>query len=264
MMELMKAFAAGTFSPSGNIYILTTSGLSPLGRGDKVKQTYAFNADQFLITDDRKHNKSTYMARFMVDNIKKIDAGEFLSQFVYFEAVTLHLLALKESQSIEQYFRLQQPIVSVSLYERVKLLANHYAKESHRKNIKKINDLLELRNQVAHTLKPSFIKYNNTHYENDDSVFVDKIKTIMWDSMGALVQEYIEAQSDLATWIDEIDANTPEYVEVKNAMNEVVMSFGAHPNNPPKRNAASLADLIDGKVNRDGSPRDKSKEVSDE
>lgn len=229
MIKLVKAFAAGTFNPDGNIYVFTTGGLQPLGMGENERQTYTFNADQFLVQDDRKHNRSTWMSRFMVSNIKKIDSGEFLAQFVYFEAVTLHLLALKEAQDFEQYFRLQQSMAGVSLYERIKLLVNHYISDAQsKKDIKKLTSILEIRNQVAHVLKPSFIKYDNNYSANDDQTFVSKITAIMWDAMGALVKEYEQEQNKIATWINEIDANTPEYVELKNAAGQVIASIGNH------------------------------------
>lgn len=225
----MKAFAAGTFNPDGNIYIFTTSGLQPFGLGDKEKQTYVFNADQFLVQDGCKHSRSTWMSRFIIDNIKKIDSGEFLAQFVYFEAVTLHLLSLKEAQNIEQYFRLQQSMGGVSLYERIKLLINHYiVDDQSKRDLKKLLNILEIRNQVAHVLKPSFIKFESIYSANDDPALVNKITSIMWSAMGTLVNEYEQEQNKMSDWINKINANTPDYVEIKNAAGQVIASIGDH------------------------------------
>lgn len=192
----LRAVFSDSFTPTQARvqHILTVEG----PRDVAIGQEYQFFVAEFL-----RHNldKSWHMSTFCVYNIETIGIEEFLYRFVYFEAISLHLICLKEAKDIDQYFTLQQYISKTSLSERLNLITGNVLGTEDRSKVNKLKEVLEVRNQVAHSLRPVFIKWNNKYYRNNSPKLVAEIKNVIWEGMTALVSTYQKEQEKLNDWI---------------------------------------------------------------
>jgi hypothetical protein len=136
--------------------------------------------------------------------IRKIDHDEFIRQFLYFEGLTLHLLALYQSSTFLQYISAQRLIGNVSMFNRIKEL------KSRGLQINSLDSLLKIRNQIAHNITPALIKFNGKYYPPNDKDFIKMVQDIIEKNVVILVDAYRKEQEKIRLWRDDINAILPE------------------------------------------------------
>lgn len=166
---------------------------------------YLFNPVQIYMLGSDRYSWQWQEMSYNPRKIKIIDAGYFLEQFLFIESLTLHLICLSNASSLHQYIDHQRIIAKIPLSDRIKETAILASRSSEPKNseVSKLGDLLELRNQIGHNLKPSFVKYGKQRhfYANNDTEKIEEIVSIMTKGMSPLCERYIDESCKLYDWI---------------------------------------------------------------
>ena len=143
---------------------------------------------------------------FTSKDLTKIDLDNFLHMFTFFEAVSLHLLSLTEASTLDQYISLQRHYIKISLGDRLALIADAYTDKTGKKYINNLrSNILQVRNQVAHSLNPLRVTYKNDDYDIDDSTLMHYVKDDMNNAMNALMTPYLASQQKLIKWLSPDD-----------------------------------------------------------
>lgn len=169
---------------------------------------YIFKIMQLKVIPTKNANSSMYRSYipphvlFSVKDLDKVDLNEFMHQFTFFEAVSLHLLCMTEANSLRQYMSLQKHYSEITLKKRLLLIADNYLKGSSRTCVKRLSyDVLHVRNQIAHSLSPLRVVYRDKEYDTNSSTLVEDVKNSMNSAMDALALPYLESQQKLVGWL---------------------------------------------------------------
>lgn len=221
-MKYMKAKYAGALHiPNGKSILI------PTGEGKLLdSKTFDFHIINAPVQDANilKH-EDKMQVRFVPDRIKDISLSNYLPYFVYFESVTLHLLALVKANSLDGYFKLQTECRDQDLKDRLDTLRDT-AKEKSISGVGKIYALSQVRNELAHNLYPIAIPYNNKVYMHNGKQLLKLIRDDSWTAMKALIELYSHYTQKMDKWMEPIIQKIPTYLDIKNSKGQVFFSIG--------------------------------------